>query len=212
MDKLNDNSNAIGEDYQSALRWQSERYFPVDVPVDNLISQLSEIVDENNNYNINDLFNPGVHPAKYWDAFESAHWSYTRTTGFGCNETRTNTDTQQAVFDIIESWVEQYFKFKPEMISLQGIKSNIPVNIHTDHTSRSTIIVVPFTEKNFYGTTHYHENKGAHQVPFMECFAFNTQIPHETPPVPQNRLFISLWYSNNIEEMLDIYQSNNLLI
>ena len=197
------------------------RYFPVNIDVTGLLSDIKSYYDENNQFD-SDIFTNGyTHP---YESFETVQWPareiHSDKTGkekYGLTDQGNHTyyrkgetsDKGTAVGEIITEWVFSKVKHLPIHICLQNIKANYEVPKHVDIVERNCVLIINISKENFFGTTHYTD-EGEYQVPYFPCYVLNTQIRHGTPPVNRNRTTINMPYDQDIYTIKEIYDNGNL--
>lgn len=121
------------------------------------------------------------------------------------SDTYTNLDFLPRTYD----YINDMFNLKPSMMSLVKIDPNKLVDWHTDAKTlkRQTVIIFPLTE-------HYApcEVKDMGKIPYMSCYAFNTQIKHRVQNNDKTRISLQLFYDIPIEELRRIHVIENGLI
>ena len=89
----------------------------------------------------------------------------------------------------------------PDKITLVAIDKNKTVPIHTDgNYGRKTVIIFPLTDNYAPCIADNIE------IPYMNCYAFNTQVPHTVINNSTRRISLQLWYDKDIE---DLYREMN---
>lgn len=84
----------------------------------------------------------------------------------------------------------------PDKITLVAIDKNKTVPIHTDgNYGRKTVIIFPITDNYAPCIADNIE------IPYMTCYAFNTQVPHTVINNSTRRVSLQLWYDISIEDL-----------
>jgi hypothetical protein len=106
--------------------------------------------------------------------------------------------------------VNSKFKHKPNRSFFLYIHPNHYVAPHTDGKiyKRDTTIIIPLSpdKDNYAGAI-----SGGEEVPYMDCYAFSTQIMHSVKNNDNERISIQLEYGESIEEMYLMYKSGELI-
>lgn len=100
-----------------------------------------------------------------------------------------------------EELTHKIIKFFPEAnkVTLTAIEANKTVPLHTDgNYGRKTVIILPLS--NNYAPCIADNTV----IPYMNCYAFNTQIPHTVINNSTRRISLQLWYDMDIEQLYSI--------
>ena len=100
-----------------------------------------------------------------------------------------------------EDLTNKIIKFfpNPNKVTLTAIEANETVPLHTDgNYGRNTVIIMPLS--NNYAPC-IADNI---EIPYMNCYAFNTQVPHTVINNSTRRISLQLWYDMDIEELYQI--------
>lgn len=207
----------IKEDIERDMEWQNRRYFPLDLDVSGLRKEILDIFNEDELYD--DTVFTDTEWGSYFEGMSSVQWPMRDKSGaYGLRHLDLMTEKGWQIGEIINEWVYDNFKYLPRHTCMNSIKAGTNVKPHKDNNIRSSVVLVHLTKENFYGTTHqqYCEPmpeicKGNYQVPYMDCYVFNTQINHTTVPVPYNRCTVHLAYDEHMDALREIYESGNLV-
>lgn len=104
--------------------------------------------------------------------------------------------------------VSNLFITKPVMMSLLKIEPDKLVDWHTDSkdNKRDTVVIFPLTKNYAPCTTEDGD------IPYMDCYAFNTQVMHKVQNNSNTRISLQLFYDMPIEELCRIHTVENQLI
>lgn len=104
--------------------------------------------------------------------------------------------------------VSDLFIFKPQMMSLLKVEPNKLVDWHTDAQTlgRQTVVIFPLTDDYALCSTEEGD------IPYMDCYAFNTQLKHKVQNNNQTRISLQLFYDMPIEELYRVHVIENKLI
>jgi hypothetical protein len=135
------------------------------------------------------------------DALTSTDYYYHNSTK---SKAYTNLDFLPRQYDCVSN----LFMLKPSMMSLLKIDPNKLVDWHTDAKSlkRQTVIIFPLTENYAPCTIETGD------IPYMDCYAFNTQLKHKVQNNNQTRISLQLFYDMPIEELRRIHVVENGLV
>jgi hypothetical protein len=100
-----------------------------------------------------------------------------------------------------EELTNKIIKFFPEAnkVTLTAIEENETVPLHTDgNYGRKTVIILPLS--NNYAPCIADNT----EIPYMHCYAFNTQVPHTVINNNHRRVSLQLWYNMDIEQLYSI--------
>ena len=100
-----------------------------------------------------------------------------------------------------EDLTNKIIKFfpNPNKVTLTAIEENKTVPLHTDgNYGRKTVIIMPLS--NNYAPC-IADNI---EIPYMNCYAFNTQVPHTVINNNHRRVSLQLWYDIEIEKLYHI--------
>ena len=216
MDWIDDfpliNSTAVSRcDVERAMRYQHKRYFPINVPVDQLIRDVSKFINADDNWD--NFFTFSFSEDTIWKGFHRINFPVKTDYGLGFTKKYNPddmTERQKEANNIIQRWIKKYIAYLPNHINIMGVDDAIFP--HTDGPETPSKIIIPLANKdNFVGTTHLQHNVGAFQVPYMPCFAFNANIKHQTPAQDKRKVSINLIYRETIIELFDLYLKGQLL-
>jgi hypothetical protein len=87
----------------------------------------------------------------------------------------------------------------PNRVTITSIEENETVPLHTDgNYGRNTVIILPLS--NNYAPCIADNTV----IPYMNCYAFNTQVPHTVINNSTRRISLQLWYDMDIEQLYSI--------
>jgi len=101
------------------------------------------------------------------------------------------------------------FKIRPHKLSIIRVNPNKTVDWHIDSPKfkRSTVIIFPLQPDENYAACETEYGI----IPYMKCYAFNTNIRHRVVNNENARLSLQLFFDIDIEVMHKNYINDNLL-
>jgi hypothetical protein len=115
----------------------------------------------------------------------------------------------------MDAQVRSIFHADPTEVTLMRIKAGQEVVPHVDGEQyrRMTSVVFPLipagTEK--YAPCTMYMDAGTFDLPWVPCYAFNTQVKHGVKNNEYDRYNLQLWFDMPIEEFFELYQSGQLI-
>ena len=115
----------------------------------------------------------------------------------------------------IDAQVRSLFNADPTEVTLMRIKAGHEVVPHVDgeQYGRMTSVVfplIPAGTKKYAPCTMYMD-AGTFDLPWVPCYAFNTQIKHGVKNNEYDRYNLQLWFDMPIVEFFEFYQSGQLI-
>jgi len=97
--------------------------------------------------------------------------------------------------------IELPFNINYNKITLTAVPANKTIPPHTDgNYGRNTVIIFPISPDKEHYAPCIADNK---EIPYMDCYAFNTQIEHTVVNNNNRRLSLQLWLDISIEQALE---------
>lgn len=122
--------------------------------------------------------------------------------------------------DYEDDYVNSLFFIKPVKSAILRIKAGKEVPWHHDGVSeRDTVVIFPLSpyggnEYSIYNNTSGYAGASlddGSQVPWLTCYAFNTQRKHAVYNNMNDRISLQLFYNMPIEQLHELYVENMLL-
>ena len=124
------------------------------------------------------------------------------------SSTKSNTYTNLDFLPREYKDIRSMFQLQPGIMSLLKIDPNKLVDWHTDTKTmgRQTVVIFPLTSN--YSPCTIEEG----DIPYMDCYAFNTQLKHKVQNNTETRISLQLFYDIPIEQLYRKHVIENQLI